>query len=491
VEVELKFQIPPARRAALRDAVKGASAQATRLRAVYFDTPDRALAAAGLALRLRDEGGQWVQTLKGRGDGVAGRLEHEVPVGAAAVRAVPALDVARHAGHAAGAALRRALRAGGGAGALAERFRTDIRRTHRRVRSGGALIEIALDEGRLEAGAARLPVHEIEFELISGPPAALAALAARWVARFGLWWDVRTKAERGERLARALDRVPATRAAAPAVHPRATPADAFAAVLHAGLAQVLPNAAEIGEGLDAPEHLHQLRVGLRRLRTALRDFAAWSPDPDAARALEAAWREPFARLGAARDLDVVLQTLWPRMQAAGAPALPVIAPEARQDGPRAEVTAPAFQQLLLDTLALARAPQPARDGDGALRPATARVLRRAWRRALEGAAGFEQLGVAEQHTVRKRLKRLRYGFEFVAALYPAAAARRLQRCVAEAGETLGELNDLAMAETVFDPGRDAPRDTWALGWLAAERERTVARAGKRLRALAAMRPPWR
>ncbi len=100
---------------------------------------------------------------------------------------------------------------------------------------------------------------------------------------------------------------------------------------------------------------------------------------------------------------------------------------------------------------------------------------------------FERLPVAEQHAVRKRLKRLRYGFEFLAALYPRRAVRRLHERIAAAAEALGELNDLAVAETAFEPTRDA----FALRWLAAERERVLRSAGKRLRTLAASAPPWR
>ena len=62
----------------MRRAVATASARSTRLQAVYADTAQQHLAAAGLALRLRKEGRAWVQTLKGRGDGLATRLEHEV-----------------------------------------------------------------------------------------------------------------------------------------------------------------------------------------------------------------------------------------------------------------------------------------------------------------------------------------------------------------------------------------------------------------------------
>ncbi len=73
-EIELKLAVPPAARAAVRAAVATASAQRVRLRAAYADTADQRLAAAGFALRLRQEGRRWVQTLKGRGDGLLARL---------------------------------------------------------------------------------------------------------------------------------------------------------------------------------------------------------------------------------------------------------------------------------------------------------------------------------------------------------------------------------------------------------------------------------
>ena len=66
-ETELKFQIPPRQAAAVARAVATQTARRIRLVAAYADTADRRLAAAGLALRLRREGRQWVQTLKGRG----------------------------------------------------------------------------------------------------------------------------------------------------------------------------------------------------------------------------------------------------------------------------------------------------------------------------------------------------------------------------------------------------------------------------------------
>jgi len=113
-EIELKFQVPPERRGAVHRAVATRSAVRIGLRALYFDTAERALASAGMALRVRKEGRRWVQTLKGAGDGVWQRLEHEVALRVPA-GAQPVADPALHDGTPAGEALRNALATGGSA----------------------------------------------------------------------------------------------------------------------------------------------------------------------------------------------------------------------------------------------------------------------------------------------------------------------------------------------------------------------------------------
>ncbi|MDE2455893.1 MAG: CYTH domain-containing protein, partial [Burkholderiales bacterium] len=286
-EIEVKFQVPDAAREGLRLAVATASARSVRLRASYADTADGRLAAAGFALRLREEDARRVQTLKGRGAGLIERFEHEVELAPGTGPA--SIDPARHAGTPGGEALGALLADGA---PLVEGYRTEIQRLTRRVRSGGATIELALDEGRITAAGRVLAVFEIEFELVAGAPAALVAFAARWAERHGLWLDIRTKSERGQRLALGLERVAPVKASALAWPSPATPAAVCAAALQSALAQVLPNAAEVAGASAEAEHLHQLRVGLRRLRTALRLFGPWSGDPPAVRDLEQAWREP-------------------------------------------------------------------------------------------------------------------------------------------------------------------------------------------------------
>src|SRR3954468_6887637 len=98
-EIELKFQIPEARFASLRRDFLQGPTEAVRMQAHYFDTADGLLARHEIALRLRLEGTQWVQTLKASGAHGVSRLEPNAPLPAdAAGDAAPALDIDRHRG---------------------------------------------------------------------------------------------------------------------------------------------------------------------------------------------------------------------------------------------------------------------------------------------------------------------------------------------------------------------------------------------------------
>lgn len=289
-EIELKLQVPAVALAAVERAVATPAAVRTRLQAVYFDTPDRRLAAAGIALRLRKEGRHWVQTLKaGPAHGMA-RGEHNVPLVVPAGQVPQEADPARHAGTPPHAALSAALAPRDGetqAPALVAQYRTDIRRLHRPLRSRDGTVELALDRGEIVARGAdgverRWPVCELEVELLRGAPQAVVEVARRLALRHGLWLDVRTKAERGDRLARGLspgEPVPAVKAEPLRLRKDMPARDAWDAVLRNVLAQATPNWSEIAAGSSAAEPVHQLRVALRRLRSAQRCFEGWPGVP--------------------------------------------------------------------------------------------------------------------------------------------------------------------------------------------------------------------
>ena len=219
-----------------------------------------------------------MQTLKASGEHGVARLEHNAPVDASPGTS-PALDVERHRGSPAFDRLMAVLAEGG---ALKEVFRTEVDRVVRLIDApGGGVVEAALDEGRVVAGAAVHPLREVEFEWKSGPLPGLFSVAWSWVAAHGLWLDIISKAERGTLLSHGQ----AHRAAAsgrPPVPAAVSQGTAWArAVVASCLSQVLPNASAVASGSGDPAHVHQLRVGLRRLRRALRQQQKAAPGPEA------------------------------------------------------------------------------------------------------------------------------------------------------------------------------------------------------------------
>lgn len=455
-EIELKFQVPAARLPALERALATKTAERVALRAVYYDTADARLEAAQMVLRVRSEGGRWVQALKGRGDGLMQRLEDEVVLPDAADPPRP--DPARHDGTAAGRALLELL----GDAPLQPVHGTDIRRLRRVLREGGTRIEVALDVGEVLAGDRRAPVCELELEWVSGPLTGLLDLADRWVQRFGLVLDPTTKSERAQWLRQGLDAPPVVRAQDLPLAADTDLAAARAAMVAAALAQALPNAAALAAGTGGPDHVHQLRVALRRLRSVLR---ALGPDDEAR---DAALAGLFAALGGRRDLDVLAQTLAPAWAAAAAAGLappPAAAPTPADDlGPvlRSATTTRLWLALLALTL-------PTGVTEGPWGPPLRDRIRR-WRRAARRqAASWATLDDVGRHALRKRLKRLRYLTEFAQAVLPARRTRAELARLRPLQEALGHWNDLVVARAALAPDVDTtPARAFAAGWLVRE-----------------------
>ena len=501
IETELKLQVPSARAARVDAEVAAGASRRTRMRATYFDTPDRRLSAAGIALRVRQEGRERVQTLKSAGAGLLDRHEHTVRLsrprpGSAADP--PGVDPLRHAGTPAGDRLVAVLapREGEPAPALVPVFQTDIWRRHRLQRVRWGTVELAFDRGVIIAGDRRVPVCELEIERVSGRPEAVIDVAAQWAARHPIWIDLCSKAERGERLARDLAGGPPVRARPVSLARTMTPAQALRAVLGACLAQVLRNAGEVASGRFEPEHVHQWRVGLRRMRCALRLFEATVPEIPVD--WEVVLADLFRQLGAARDRDAFAQSWLPQLRAAGAPdgglglgedpgatataagrsatgALDPLCVLARS--PEFTAVALAVQRFVLCDRAppasgAGRAEAPAGDAD--LRAVLAPRLARWHRQVRRDARRFAELDDPARHRLRKRIKRLRYSLEFVASLGGRKRVARLLARLAPVQEGLGDFNDLCVALAGYQ-GLVAhePRAWFAIGWLTARRSALI------------------
>jgi triphosphatase len=498
-EVEIKFLVPSAARAGVvAELARGAVAPVRMsLAAMYLDTPDRRLAKAGIAWRLRREGRRWVQTLKAQGSNPLKRFEHE------SVRRDASFSASVHAGTPAGDRLSKLLEQASADGAEAVvRFQTKVRRTTRRVRTRGAVVEIAYDEGRLLAGDASQPIREIEFELVSGSALGMLDLAERWRRRFGLIYDPRSKAERGDRLADGGPFAPLRKAARPSYVENATATEAFAAVLDECLAQVNRNAVGLihGDPQLQVEHVHQLRVGIRRLRSAMRSFKGWvmAPPDDLVEGLRAL----FATLGLARDRDVLGSGVMAELAAAGAPPLH-LPPGPAAPEPAQVVRHPATQRVLLGWLAwrltletaTVQAPnlEPAQTaGDRSLQRNAARRLRRWHARLVANWQAFDELDDAGLHTLRRRIKRQRYAVEFFAPLLRRRQVERYLEALAAIQDRMGALNDAFVARSRYQALTSPDASAWfALGWLAARIAELRMLAKPELKSLVATDPPAR
>lgn len=571
-EQEIKLHVPAGARAAVeKDIRQRGAAERIALRALYFDTPARELARARVAIRLRQEGRDWVQTLKMPGENAISKIELNH------ARPGPVLDLSLYAGTAAEPALA-AME-----GELEVRYETDVTRLLRKVRTRGGVVEIAFDTGCVKAGGLELPISEIEFELVSGKLSAVFELSRRWQQRHGLVLDARSKSERGDALARAAqdiaragepgtadaDRARAERIASfwaprhaePArLSPAMSPAAALDAVTAECLDQIMRNANTLAEADTAgvyeagtPEHLHQLRVGIRRLRSAWRLFDGLTPLPP--RPLRDAVRVHFAAMGANRDADVMRDTLAPALYAAGMPkaALPETGAgdtDAGNGSTRALAASRAFQGWMLDLQAWhlsadrdaqtdedakaasgspdvagdtagspADASQAAADagaqddesspqpiiipltgGDGPapgagepILPALLTQRLRKWhKRVQRDGQRFGKLSVEARHDLRKRAKTLRYGLAFAESLLPARRLRDYGKALAKVQAVLGDFNDLAVAQAYFGELTAARPQAWfALGWLAAQMQALPAKAEKVFDELGKAATPWK
>ena len=487
-ELELKFRLDPHASLRWQQMFEAQHARRLRLRARYFDTDDGNLGRAGVALRLRLEGDHWVQTLKARGESAVHRLEHEVAV-PGAPDDTPALDLTRHAGTPAHEQLLKALGSAGPA-ALVERFATDVWRSIVVIEDhDGSRIEAALDLGHVRAGGQEAPIAELELEHLDGPQAALFKRAEEALSVGGLWLSTISKAEQGARL-RAGSPTPATKALPLASMPDAHGAMVLRTVLDNTLAQVLPNLSISAEGQADAEHIHQARVGLRRLRTVLREFAKAGPGIDPA--WEPALAQTFRTLGQQRDHEAVSAAVRPLLDAAGAPKTAWAAPT--EVDVTAAARAPALQQALLRLLALLHG------GDESLSPLSHRAtvelmasrLQRLHRRVDRAGRDFEALPLADQHTARKRLKRLRYLSEFAQLLWPEDKVRAYVDTLKPMQEALGQHADCAVAAEHFRHDAESDADAqFAAGYLLGHLETTARAAHRALRPMRKLKRFWR
>jgi inorganic triphosphatase YgiF len=461
-EIELKLAFDPADASRLKRHLARTLGAQTRpsqkLVSVYFDTPDFRLRDAGLSLRVRRIGRRTVQTIKSTNSGAAGlfdRGEWEQPV----ARNQPDLTAVADTPLA-------PLLEDDDAQSLRPVFETRIRRALYHTQAEDSAIAVALDQGEVDTGEERTPVNELEFELASGAPADLFRLARTLSAVVPLRLAVQSKSDRGYALIGGEPH-PVAWASKIQLDPAMSCEDAFRVIAHNGLRQLAANEPAVREG--RADALHQMRVGLRRVRAAMSLFRTIVADAESGR-VKQGLKWLAGTLGPARDLDVFMADVLEPLREehpdhAGLGDICHDIEERRRRAYADAVTAccsERYQAVLLDTMEWIESGPWRTGGDALLRTRreqpipvlAADELTRRRRRIIKAGRGLRERTAQERHALRIRGKKLRYAVEFFAGVFPGKRnARRRDALLAalkDLQDTLGGLNDIATREQLAE-----------------------------------------
>lgn len=452
-ETELKLELSPrdARRALSHSAIESvatARAAPKRVISVYYDTPQFDLWSYGIGLRLRQIPAGWEQTVKWGGQAAGGlhtrreaacgvpdqTLNFEALAGLAGLEALASLPLRRK---------------------LKPLFVTEFERTTRTlVLADGTRVEVSLDRGHIVCGTARLPICELELELMAGQIPALFEIAAALAKDLGVRPACHSKAERGYLLAGVT---PAPAKAQRIVLDRQFDlARSLACIVGSALAQLQANADGMLAGEDI-EYLHQMRVGVRRLRSCMGVFSRGLPDEAIAR-LRAELKWLGGRLGPARDWDVFRAEAMPQLTAGLREVVKVSSlnalrnsaqdmGEAARRGARAAWNSRRAANLLLELGRVAAGggfPQASEALRQPIAPFASALLEHRMGRVLARGKGRKAATVAHLHALRIAVKKLRYAIEFFGSLYPEGKADDVREPLVRLQNGLGTLCDASI-----------------------------------------------
>ena len=485
-ELELKLLIDEATahdiwKRALAANLASTHPQTRQVNSTYVDTPDHRLRSAGISLRLRRDGRRHLQTVKSAAPLHGGlsdvmEIENTLPAARLDLEAIPDEEMRdRITGIVNGAALKQVCT-------------TTVRRTEGEVcLPRGTRAMLAVDAAKITAGNHVGRFHELELEHIAGSPADLFQFANALLPSGGVRFSAMSKADRGYLLAETgmIELDPRPRNAKPVKLTKSqTIEEAAQQMLRECAGQIVANV-DATRHLAAPEGPHQLRIGLRRLRTVLLILRPVFRSSAASHlAGEAKWLGQ--QVGGLRDLDVILNGIVAR-EARAHPDVPNLglladmvaahAGDVRQDL-REKLTGQRVQSFMFKLMQFVetRGWIDSQDIGQTSRLAAPvmdladKVLHRRWKKVSRNAKHIETLSVEERHILRKELKKLRYATEFLAPLYPARRVKPFLTNLKTLQDVFGDLNDAAMVKaTLIDPPFPPVRHDHAglpIGWIA-------------------------
>ena len=441
VETELKFRVPAQK---LRSLAEGkvpsgevGAREETSLASTYFDTPRRKLRRHGLSLRVRHNGDKHIQTIKSAPGAQFGRGEWETEIEGD----VP--DLSKVGGTTLKPFVSKKLRR-----SLKPVFETSVHRITLPIRMKASEIELVVDRGKLIAGQRATPIEELELELKKGHPDDLFRLAKSVERNAAAELYFKTKAERGYSLA-CGDQSHAVYAEPIELQKQMSAGEAFRIIARSTIRHFAANADAVRE-LD-PDGIHQMRVGLRRLRAAISMFSHLLPG-ERTEQMKAELKWLTSELAPARELDVFVKEKINRTTNGLVPRRGGQMIEKEFAARRAEALEHARDAVNLGAVNGSQAP---------VRKIAADILHRRLKKLRKAGRDLEKLSNDDKHKFRIRIKKMRYAAQFFKRLFPGKRDRkqlaRLSKHSKKIQDALGSLNDfVAHQKLAADTALRAP-----------------------------------
>jgi inorganic triphosphatase YgiF len=504
-EIELKFEIEPSILRLLRKipAIKALNKapKLTTEASVYFDTNGHKLHQRGLLLRVRRIGGRHIQTIKVTSNSIPierSEWQTEISGDKPDLRVIDDTPLSKLITK----KLRRRLK---------PIFETRIRRAVYFLNNKKHAIELTFDRGRLDTGDCSIPVCELELELKRGSKDKLFEIARSLTRALPARISLKSKAERGYELIDGLKDLPINTISVD------LPFDCnartgFGLIGLGCLKQILGNAPAITKA--DPEGVHQMRVGIRRLRAAMSLFGDLLHDAQAANIRsELKW---LAReLGPAREFEVLGKRVMAPLKKRGgisrhglrlfSTALANKRHWALAQAKNAAGSA-RFGKLVFEVASWLehgswRVPEDdliRSRGELPIEIFASEQMQRRFHRICKRGEKLRQLSAQDRHKLRIQVKKLRYGAEFFGQLFRTKKAVKRQNKFASAlkqfQKGLGDLNDIAVDERLIAT-LGPPNSAFAAGLLTGHEEaresEAMVTAIEGYTKLAKVKPFWR
>jgi triphosphatase len=247
------------------------------------------------------------------------------------------------------------------------------------------------------------------------------------------------------------------------------------------------------------EYLHQVRVGLRRLRVVLSIARSFHADTELDFLREQVTRL-CVELGRSREWDVfVTQTLAPictRLpEHAGLREVLEVSERARRHqhaGMELSLASGDFQRLLLRFGSWMHG-VPQADAETTLERFARQTLKKRQKQVLRHGEVLVGEDAALLHALRIACKKMRYSVEMFGSLYPKTKTANYVAALSELQDILGNLNDIAVAHRLLNGLDNAARhDTLALvrGWMEHDYAERVAEFGKAWKRFEGIKSFW-